>query len=145
VIHSNEGLKSGDDGRGHLGKQLTRKAESNLLLKKEGETTAITSEKQRKAPITAADGVAFKWSDEEGRHISCGIPIAVKEEAKIADLRDLANEVFATESGLRWAELNRRIADARNLKGNTPDRRIKEMRRLGVIKQSSFGLYERVA
>lgn len=71
VIHSNEAQKSGDDGRGHLGKQLTRKAESNLLLKKEGEITTITSEKQRKAPITDKDGIAFRWSDSAGRHVSC--------------------------------------------------------------------------
>ncbi len=71
VIHSNEGVKTGDDGRGHLGKQLTRKAESNLLLKKDGEITTITSEKQRKAPITEKDGIAFRWSDELQRHVSC--------------------------------------------------------------------------
>jgi hypothetical protein len=79
VIHSNEGVKNGDDGRGHLGKQLTRKAESNLLLKKVGDVTTVTSEKQRKAPITEADGVAFRWSDEHGRHISCDNP-----EAKVS-------------------------------------------------------------
>lgn len=72
VIHANEGDKSGDDSRGHLGKQLMRDAESNLLLKKVGEVTHITSEKQRKAPITEADGVAFQWSDEAQRHVSCG-------------------------------------------------------------------------
>lgn len=71
VIHSNEAQKAGDDGRGHLGKQLTRKAESNLLLKKTGDVTVITSEKQRKAPITEKDGIAFCWSDEHGRHVSC--------------------------------------------------------------------------
>lgn len=69
VIHSNEGVKNGDDGRGWLGKELTRKAESNLLLKKTGDTTTITSDKQRKAPITEADGIAFKWSDEHQRHV----------------------------------------------------------------------------
>ncbi len=74
VIHSNEAIKAGDDGRGHLGKQLTRKAESNLLLKKVGEVTTVTSEKQRKAPITEADGIAFQWSDEHQRHVSCGTP-----------------------------------------------------------------------
>ena len=71
VIHSNEGMKTGDDGRGWLGKELTRKAESNLLLKKTGEITTITSEKQRKAPITEKDGVAFRWDDEAGRHVTC--------------------------------------------------------------------------
>lgn len=82
VIHSNEGVKTGDDGRGHLGKQLTRKAESNLLLKKTGEVTVVTSEKQRKAPITEADGVAFTWSDEVGRHVACGKPENVKKNGR---------------------------------------------------------------
>ncbi len=71
IIHSNEGLKTGDDSRGHLGKQLMRDAESNLLLKKTGEVTTITSERQRKAPITEQDEVAFKWSDEHQRHVTC--------------------------------------------------------------------------
>lgn len=74
VIHSNEGVKTGDDGRGHLGKELTRKAESNLLLKKSGDVTTITSEKQRKAPITEADNISFRWSDEHQRHMSCESP-----------------------------------------------------------------------
>lgn len=71
VIHANEGEKSGDDSRGHLGKQLMRDAESNLLLKKDGEITTITSEKQRKAPITEQDGIAFRWSDDQQMHVSC--------------------------------------------------------------------------
>jgi hypothetical protein len=71
VIHSNEGEKAGNDSRGHLGKQLIRKAESNLLLKKNGEVTTITSDRQRQAPITEADGVAFEWSDEQQRHVTC--------------------------------------------------------------------------
>lgn len=71
VIHSNEAEKSGDDGRGHLGKQLIRKAESNLLLKKSGDVTLITSDKQRKAPITPQDGVAFRWDDTAQMHVSC--------------------------------------------------------------------------
>jgi hypothetical protein len=71
VIHSNEGITAGDDGRGHLGKQLMRKAESNLVLKKDGDVTTITSEKQRKAPITEHDKVAFRWDEEAQRHVSC--------------------------------------------------------------------------
>lgn len=145
IIHSNEGKLAGDDGRGHLGKQLTRKAESNLLLKKVGEVTTVTSEKQRKAPITEADGVAFKWSDDEGRHISCEAPGTARDVQKTVDLHDLANEVFGADRQLRRMELERRIGDARNLKGNTPGRRVDEMKRLGVVKNVGFGLYERVA
>lgn len=72
VIHSNEAEASGNDGRGHLGKQLMRKAESNLVLEKTDEITTITSDKQRKAPITKADGISFQWSDEHQRHVTCG-------------------------------------------------------------------------
>lgn len=74
VIHSNEGDMAGDDSRGHIGKQLMRDAESNLLLKKSGEITTITSDKQRKAPITEKDGVAFHWSEEKQMHVSCVAP-----------------------------------------------------------------------
>jgi hypothetical protein len=94
VIHSNEAKMSGDDGRGHLGKQLTRKAESNLLLKKTGEITTITSEKQRKAPITEADGVAFVWSDEHGRHITCD-PADLPQRAKGGRPKDTTFESLA--------------------------------------------------
>lgn len=145
IIHSNEGKTAGDDARGHLGKQLARKSESNLLLKKVGEVTTITSEKQRKAPITEADGVAFKWSDEEGRHISCDAPSATRASNKTLDLHDLADEVFGTEKALKWKDLKDRIAAARELKGNTPERRITDMKALGVIRQTPFGQYERVA
>lgn len=79
VIHSNEAQKSGDDGRGHLGKELTRKAESNLLLSKTGEVTLIKSEKQRKAPINEEDGVAFQWSNDHGRHmLTEALPAGIK-------------------------------------------------------------------
>lgn len=78
VIHSNEGVKTGDDGRGHLGKELTRKSESNLLLKKEAGITTITSEKQRKAPITEEDGISFAWSDTQQRHVLTERPVMTK-------------------------------------------------------------------
>lgn len=70
VIHSNESVQSGDDARGHIGKQLIRVSETNLLLKKVQDITTITSDKQRKAPITEADNVAFQWSDEQQMHAS---------------------------------------------------------------------------
>ncbi len=145
VIHSNEGEKAGPDGRGHLGKQLARKSESNLLLVKDGDITTITSEKQRKAPITKADGIAFRWSDEEGRHVSCSPGFSMKEEARRAELADLAAEVFGTDSRLTWSELKRRIAAARGMKGKEPDKRITKMKEMGVIKGPSIGGYERVA
>lgn len=131
VIHSNEGIKTGDDGRGHLGKQLTRKAESNLLLKKVGEVTTITSEKQRKAPITEADGVAFQWSDEHQRHISCAGPTPAKRGRKVEhDFDDFAaffpgpdelhkplSEIFraAESTGIKRDSFNRMVERERQV------------------------------
>lgn len=91
VIHSNESVQSGDDGRGHLGKQLIRKAESNLLLKKTGEVTTVTSDKQRKAPITEKDGIAFQWSDEAQMHVS------VKSDAPTTAVKGGRTKEFQVE------------------------------------------------
>ncbi len=142
VIHSNETIKAGDDGRGHLGKALMRESESNLLLKKSNEVTVITSEKQRKAPITEEDGVAFKWSDAEQRHVSCGTPMGSKEAEKRADLHDLANEVFDGKTVMKWTDILTAIMAARTLSRNSADRRIQEMKRLGVIQSTFSGQYE---
>ncbi len=145
VIHSNEAAKSGDDGRGHLGKELTRKAESNLLLKKSGETTVITSEKQRKAPITEEDGVAFKWSNADGRHVSCGSNATNKLLEKKEALHDLANSVFKETQLLSWKELKDGIKTERDVSENTAQRKVQEMITLGVVKSSFSGKYQRVA
>lgn len=136
---------AGDDGRGHLGKQLTRKAESNLLLKKEEDVTVITSEKQRKAPITAADGVAFKWSNGKGMHVSCASPLLSEREAKTSELRDIADAAFGVERLLRRCDLEAKIADLEGCKGSTPYRRVTQMLKMGVIRRSEFGRYERIA
>lgn len=144
VIHSNEGQKAGDDGRGHLGKQLCRKSESNLLFKKVGEVTTITSEKQRRAPITLQDGVAFRWSDEDGRHVTCAAPMKEADAKKKAALADLAEEAFGEIRQLRRTELITRLGDLTDRKGNTLDRRIEAMLNLGVIRKCGYGIYERV-
>lgn len=118
VIHSNEGVKTGDDGRGHLGKQLTRKAESNLLLKKVGEVTTITSEKQRKAPITEADQVAFQWSEEHQRHMSCAkSPATPTQGRKITYDFSTFSTIFPnnTHPGMTRNVLHRYAADCSNI------------------------------
>lgn len=143
VIHSNEAAKAGDDGRGHLGKQLTRKAESNLLLKKVGEITTVTSEKQRKAPITEEDGVAFKWSEAEQRHVSCGSIPNQKDEAKRDRVSELAQSVFdhlGRPRG-RYVEIVKAIETVRNVGGSRAEDRFTEMKKLGVIVKDLMGFW----
>ncbi|HNU52524.1 MAG TPA: hypothetical protein PKJ98_16660 [Verrucomicrobiota bacterium] len=69
VIHINPGSDNGKT-RGHLGSQLERKAETNLRLEKVEEITTVWSDKNRRAPITKANGPRFTWSDEAGMHVS---------------------------------------------------------------------------
>ena len=69
VIHENPGADNGK-GRGHLGSEFERKAESNLRLRKRNGVTVVFSEKMRGKPITLQDGPRFAWDDTAGMHMS---------------------------------------------------------------------------
>lgn len=144
IIHSNEGKSAGDDARGWLGKQLIRKAQSNLILEKDSDgVTTITSQRQRKAPITKADGVAFRWSDTLGRHESCGSPAVAKKAALDEGLRDLAVRAFGIQQVMSRAELEKAIARETGMSGKTAFRRADSMVSAGVITKGVTGYYSR--
>jgi len=143
VIHSNEGEKADDVARGWLGKQLRRKAESNLQLKRTDETVTIFAESgQRRAPILEKDGPCFRWSDEVGMHVSVeGNP---RESAKRQELLDIATEVFANIPRMSWKDLKATFISVRGLPPSTAERRIREMEKMKVIRTDAMGLKERV-
>lgn len=68
VLHLNPG--SNEKSRGHLGSQLERKAETNLVIEKVMDVSQLSSTKQRRAPILPGQGPRFKWSDEKKMHVS---------------------------------------------------------------------------
>lgn len=71
VLHLNP---SGDKtaGRGHLGSQLERKAESNLRLDMDASGACrIWSTKQRRKPIPKQYAIPFRWDDDKGMYVSC--------------------------------------------------------------------------
>ncbi len=72
ILHMNPGSEA--KGRGHLGSQLERKAESNLTLEKEGEITRVWGVKQRGKAIEKDKAPCFKWSDEHMMHRTCATP-----------------------------------------------------------------------
>jgi hypothetical protein len=73
VLHLNPGSEA--KSRGHLGSQLERKSESNIMLEKDSDdVTLIWGAKQRGKAITKANAVAFRWSDDSMMHTSCGNP-----------------------------------------------------------------------
>jgi hypothetical protein len=77
VMHRNEGDKADTAARGHLGKQLARKAETNLRLEQRDGISYVFAEKNRGAPLSKAEGPAFRWHDPSMMHVS--IPQEEKE------------------------------------------------------------------
>lgn len=143
VIHANEGDKADDMARGWLGKQLRRKAESNLQLKRDGDITKLFGESgQRHAPIFEREGPAFKWDDATSMHVS--VTLSDSSPAKLQEARALAAEVFQSSPRLRWKALFDGIMEARGCVKSTAEKRIKEMESLGVIRTDGMGFKERV-
>lgn len=75
ILHMNPNAEANSKGRGHLGSQLERKAESNITMEKDGEEiTKVWATKQRGKSITKDRAIAFKWSDEHQMHRTCAAP-----------------------------------------------------------------------
>ncbi len=78
VMHRNEGDKADSAARGHLGKQLARKAETNLRLEQKEEISFVFADRNRGAPIKHDEGPAFQWDSKCFMHKS--ITQAQKEQ-----------------------------------------------------------------
>lgn len=140
VVHENPG-QDGGKMRGHLGSQLERKAESNLRLRKSEEITVVFSEKMRKAPILEKDGPRFCWSDEAAMHISAPSSGTLREADSVADLRELAEEVF--EGGrLRYADACEKIEKARRVGEKAGEKWFTRMKKANVIHNVGVGFWE---
>ncbi len=73
ILHMNPSSdpQANQKGRGHLGSQLERKAESNITMEKEGEVTKVWGVRQRGKTISKDDALCFSWSEEHQMHRSC--------------------------------------------------------------------------
>lgn len=141
VVHRNEGDKADSAARGHLGKQLARKAETNLRLEKRDGRTVVFSERNRGAPILEKDGPCFEWSEEKGYHVSCASIGQTRIEQQLGELRALCTEAFAGASELRYSELSERIQTARAISQKPSQQWITRLRRAGLIIQTTTGAY----
>ena len=132
IVHQNPG--NADKGRGHLGSQLERRAESNLVVEKDANgKSVIYSTKQRGAPILKADGPCFRWDDKEGMHVSTETVRVERDTAAAERARELAQEVFADHGGLTFSALSKAIQTTLKCSEATAERRIAEMRKHKVI------------
>lgn len=127
VIHSNEGKESDDVARGWLGKQLRRKSESNLQVKRtENLVTLWGDTGQRRAPIPEHAGSTFRWDNEQRMAVSAKPNIP-------PELVEIGEAVFRENGQQGFSELKRTIAKVTKKSEETAKRRIKEMSDCGLI------------
>ena len=138
ALHHNPG---GEKTRGHLGSQIERKSESVLVLRKDGETISISCKPARRQEVSDDKAPRFTWSQDAGMHVSTQSKAASADERKFAELMELADEVFGDRSELRWTDIQDGIKSARGGAKSTIEKRIADMKRLGVIRFAGGGLY----
>lgn len=138
ALHHNPG---GEKTRGHLGSQIERKSESVLVLRKDGDAISVSCKPARRAEISDANAPRFTWDTEAGMHLLAQSKAASADERKRIELGELADEVFGEHQSLRWVALHDGIKAARGGVKSTVEGKIKEMKRLGVIRWSGGGLY----
>lgn len=121
VLHLNPGTES-DKGRGHLGSQLERKSESNLMLEKdENGVTRLYATKQRGKMITKDKAVSFKWNDGAQMHLSCESEDHVKRGPKQRYFLSSYLSIFPTteESAKTFPQLQRSATTKQPISRNT--------------------------
>lgn len=143
VIHENEGKAATGDARGHLGKQLMRKSESNLRLKQKDGVTTVSSEKMRRAPILEKDGPRFAWSDLHRMHVSKEAASAEKNRQARDDRSAKAKAAFRhlRKKALAWSELHAALVELEHLSERGAQDRIKSWTEEGVVGRDSAGRY----
>lgn len=138
VIHFNPGSEK---SRGHLGSQLERKAETNLVLEKNDQTTAIWSTKQRRAPIPKAAAPRFHWDDNAGMHVSCETLESVRFSEQAEQAKSEVEDVFAGRPSMRYGDLKETTVNRLKLKERAAERRIQKWRQLDVVEKTLAGLW----
>jgi hypothetical protein len=136
VIHFNPG---GQKTRGHLGSQIERKAETNLVLSKSEDITAIFSTRQRRAPILERDAPKFTWSDDGKMHVS--ITEAPRIPAGVRALEPYLDEVFADGKSRTYSDLISTIMMVTGKSNPTAQRWIREAIKCGLIDKGFRGSY----
>lgn len=128
--------------RGHLGSTLERKAEVDLRIVKDAdEISTIFTACSRREPIPPSSGPRFKWSAEAGMHVTIQAKYVSKDTQKIAELRDLAGEVFAGEPKLKYTDLRDMIMAARRVAIKTAERQISNMKKHNIIQKDEAAFW----
>lgn len=99
VLHENPNSERGKT-RGHLGSQLSRKAETNLRLSKDKDgITTIFSTDSRHCHIPIEQGFYFHWCDESQMHVTFGGMEELREQKKREKFKSEIYEIGMPNQG----------------------------------------------
>lgn len=143
TLHTNPNDAS-NKARGHLGSELWRKAESNLIIESlDSETRRITTEFSLGKNRSGSDQLSqcFCWSDEQAMHISCGEP----EETSKPQTTHKRNCVLNLMGNKSWtySELTDLIITKMQVSERTAKRYIKELL-IDKIQKNFDGTYIKI-
>lgn len=144
IIHQNPGKAK---SRGHLGSQLERKCETELVLTKhvtrsKGMSLAFTSVatgKVRHAPIPPSIAPRFAWSDAHGMHISLAAQQEVKADLNQSALASLLSKVQGegARPPLGYNAIRQLVMKVDACSRSTAKRRMDELIAAGLLTKSS--------
>jgi len=104
VLHENPG-DGGGKARGHLGSQIERKVESNIIIRKEASgISKIWCERGRHCYIPKSEAHLFEWNEIERRHTSVNSSDA-PDRAELARQRAAASVRQILASPLSYSDL----------------------------------------
>ena len=92
VVHLNP---DGNKTRGHLGSQLDRKAESVIIIEREGDICTINPKYCRNANAIDVPLMQFTWDSNFEQHVCIGSKsVDQKKEKRIDEYIDILDEIF---------------------------------------------------
>jgi hypothetical protein len=141
VLHENPGSEAGKT-RGHLGSQLSRKAESSLRLAKDSDgITTLWVTDGRSCDIPKSKGLCFGWSDTEGMHRTIGPAGSIKQIAERKAHSLGVDACFIGTDSMSYTALVERICEVCDVKDRAAKGRVTKWAALGLILKTPSGDY----
>jgi AAA domain len=153
AIHLNPGDKEfalKGVGRGHLGSQLARKAESNIAVTKDAANKfTLFTENSRHAHITQLDGQQFYWDEFEEMHRSI-VATARETKARTKEAHDIERLSFFAKQALNhrkttamaYGDFIEAIEKSARKSTRSAENYFSAMRKLNIIKQNALDEWE---
>jgi 5S rRNA maturation endonuclease (ribonuclease M5) len=141
VIHLNHGDREAvSGGRGHLGKEMERKAKTVICIEKDADDIGtIYAATSRRKPISKSQGQRIKYCEDKNMVISLeGTKKDEKDAEKLEELRELLYEVQDRTGVLIWNKetIVSAIIEVNGKSKKTAERRVRDMINACLLRHS---------